>query len=95
MITEVVRSCNTQVAAKVKVRIQTALGDQLKAASDFGVPFRQVMTHTGRLAGDPQGCLYRVSVPASRPSSDYTVQAVPCREGVSVPLETSWIVWQK
>ena len=31
----------------------------------------------------------------SRPASDYMARAIPRHEGVSSPLEASWIVWQK
>ena len=38
---------------------------------------------------------YRVTVPSSRHASDYTARVVPCFEGLSVPLETNLILWQR
>jgi starch phosphorylase len=39
--------------------------------------------------------LYSVSVPADRPSSDYTVRVVPACPGVNVPLENSLVLWER
>ncbi len=47
------------------------------------------------LSGDPKRVLYSALVPASRPATDYTASAVPRYEGVSVPLEASWIAWHR
>lgn len=38
---------------------------------------------------------YRCSVPEGREVSEYTPRIVPFREGVSVPLETCHILWQR
>jgi starch phosphorylase len=40
-------------------------------------------------------CLYAVAVSTMRPAKDYTVRVIPCREGVSVPLEAANILWQR
>jgi starch phosphorylase len=45
--------------------------------------------------GDRHRYLYRATVPASRPETDYTVRAVPRRSGVAVPLESGRILWQR
>ena len=61
----------------------------------------QEMTQCEKLPGDINTYLYRASVPAKRPAIDYTPRLIPKfltsqgEEGVSVPLETSQILWQK
>jgi starch phosphorylase len=34
-------------------------------------------------------------VPADRPADHYTPRAIPRRSGISIPLETALIAWQK
>jgi glycogen phosphorylase len=41
------------------------------------------------------GCLYRATVPITRPATDYTVRAIPQYQGVAVPLESARILWQR
>jgi starch phosphorylase len=43
----------------------------------------------------PGGHLYRASVPADRPPAAYTARAIPCCEGVAIPLEAQRIIWQR
>jgi len=43
----------------------------------------------------PADCIYRATVPAALPASDYTVRVVPQRSGVAVPLEFARILWQR
>jgi starch phosphorylase len=38
---------------------------------------------------------YRAAVPSSRPAAEYTARVFPHCEGLSVPLEAGWIVWQR
>ena len=57
-------------------------------------PFRQRMTRVRSLPA-PGGHLYSARVPADRTAADYTPRAFPQHEGVSVPLELSWITWQR
>lgn len=64
-------------------------------AADGGIPFRQAMEHVGTPAKDTGEHLYRAAVPAGRPASDYTARVIPRYEGVCVPLEAPWIVWQR
>ena len=40
-------------------------------------------------------CVYHATVPAARPTNDYTVRALPQRTGVAVPLESDRILWQR
>ena len=39
--------------------------------------------------------LYRATVPAPRPATDYTARVIPHWPGVAVPLEESRILWQR
>jgi starch phosphorylase len=39
--------------------------------------------------------VFQASVPASRPAADYTPRVIPNFPGVSVPLETTLILWQR
>ncbi len=39
--------------------------------------------------------VHSVTVPATRPASDYTVRVIPYCEGVAVPLEAAHIAWQR
>jgi glycogen phosphorylase len=57
-------------------------------------PVRQEM---GRVQPDhPGGMLvYRATVAADRPASDYTARIIPHFDGLAVPLEAGWITWQK
>lgn len=59
-----------------------------------GGPFRQEMTRDGQLPGAAGGCLYRASVPATRPTTDHTARVIPHCPGVAVPLEVASILWQ-
>jgi starch phosphorylase len=40
-------------------------------------------------------CVYRATVPTTRPARDYTARVVPQRPGVAVPLESARILWQR
>ncbi len=55
--------------------------------------FRQTMEMA---SANPSGDrLYTASVSSNRPPGDYTARVIPCFPGVSVPLETSQILWQR
>jgi starch phosphorylase len=56
--------------------------------------FRQPMTRVRSLPA-PGGHLYSAKVPTNRPANDYTPRAFPKHEGLSIPLEASWITWQR
>jgi starch phosphorylase len=60
---------------------------------DGGV--RVQMTQVRELVGAINGYMYRASVPAIRPASDYTARLIPQFDGVSVPLEEAHILWQR
>ncbi|HTV48272.1 MAG TPA: alpha-glucan family phosphorylase [Phycisphaerae bacterium] len=60
-----------------------------------GAPVCEPMTRGNKLVGSVNGYVYSISVPASRPASDFTARVVPYLPGVVVPLETKQILWQK
>jgi starch phosphorylase len=60
-----------------------------------GDPVRQEMARVRPSAGASDGDLYRAAVPATRPANDYAARATPRFAGLSVPLETGEIVWQR
>lgn len=37
--------------------------------------------------------LYRITVPAIHELTQYTLRVMPCRAGVSLPLEVNHILW--
>jgi starch phosphorylase len=59
-----------------------------------GEPERQEMEPDRQLA-DTNGYIYWTQIPAIRQATDYTARVIPKHEGVSVPLETAWILWQR
>ena len=58
-------------------------------------PMRQEMKRVRHEVQAAGATIYRAEVPAVRPATDYTARLVPCRNGVSVPLEASQILWQR
>jgi len=62
---------------------------------DGNGPVRQKMKRVRPPAGNAGGCVYRATVPAARPATDYTARVIPHWPGVEVPLEESRILWQR
>ena len=60
-----------------------------------GDPVVQVMTRGHTLADGMRGFTYCTSVPAQRPSTDYTVRMIPHSPSIAVPLEVGPILWQR
>ena len=58
-------------------------------------PIRQEMARTSQLAYSVGGYIYSGVVSASRPSTDFTARIIPYYPGVSIPLETVHILWQR
>jgi starch phosphorylase len=58
-------------------------------------PILHKMVPAKKAEGVDNGHIYKVSVAATRPSSDYTPRIIPNFPGISVPLETSLILWQR
>jgi len=63
--------------------------------ANSGAPVRVEMERVRQLVGAINGFAYRVAVPASRPTADYTARLIPYLDGVSVPLESVHIHWQR
>jgi len=59
-----------------------------------GAPVRLEMTRLHPPAGAGGGYAYRGTVPADRPTTDFTARLMPHCEGVSAPLEDARIRWQ-
>ena len=53
------------------------------------------MISTQTRPNSARGRVYRATVPAARPASDYTTRVIPKRSGVAVPLESAHILWQR
>ncbi|MDH5452838.1 MAG: alpha-glucan family phosphorylase, partial [Paracoccaceae bacterium] len=58
-------------------------------------PHRQEMSGIRQLPGSVGGHVYRASVSAARPQTDYTARVIPHCTGVAVPLEVAPILWQR
>jgi starch phosphorylase len=64
-------------------------------SANDGDPLRVEMKRVGQLAAAASGYVYRATVPATRPATDYTARVIPYHGGVAVPLEASQILWQR
>ncbi len=62
---------------------------------DGGVPFRQQLKLIQRQTKTIGLYVYRGTIPSKRPATDYTPRVIPFFSGVSVPLETNLILWQR
>lgn len=62
---------------------------------DFEAPSLIKMNQVKQLAGCPQNYLYRAVISATRPATDYTPRVVSKFDGAQVPLESSYILWQR
>jgi glycogen phosphorylase len=60
-----------------------------------GGAVRQEMTRVGQLPGEAGGYTYRANVSSARPAMDYTARIMPHYDGLAVPLEAGWLLWQK
>jgi starch phosphorylase len=58
-------------------------------------PVRLEMKRFRPLTGAAGGYVYSASVPADRPSTDYTARVIPHYSGVAVPLEAAHILWMR
>jgi starch phosphorylase len=71
-----------------------AIAAELYAEGQNGsAPFRYPMNRGERLVGSENGFLYRASIPANRPVTDFTPRLVPQHAGAIVPLEAPFILW--
>jgi starch phosphorylase len=60
-----------------------------------GAPARQEMAPVSGKSGDGGARIYAASVPSDRPAADFTARIIPRCDGLSIPLEAGWILWQK
>ena len=58
-------------------------------------PVRQEMQRAEGVVGASGHRIYRTNVAATRPADHFTVRVIPHRDGVTVPLEDSRVVWQR
>jgi glycogen phosphorylase len=69
---------------------------ELFADTKDGEPAEAIALHKGHaIPGAINGYVYAGEVAASRPSSDYTVRAVPQRCGAFIPSELPLVTWQR
>ena len=57
-------------------------------------PVRLEMRPIQQLVGTGTAWAYGGQASAERPAQDYTVRVVPSHEGVAVPLEAAYVLWQ-
>jgi glycogen phosphorylase len=62
---------------------------------DGGEPLRREMKQIRPLTGSKGGYVYSATVPADRPETGYTARIIPYFPGVNIPLECSYILWQR
>jgi starch phosphorylase len=60
-----------------------------------GSPERQEMQRVSPRVNTSSDCVYRATVPATRPATDYTARVIPKKDGVAIPLEAPQILWQR
>ena len=60
-----------------------------------GEAVRQEMTRLQPLPTGAGGFAYSATVPSDRPATDYTARIMAQCEGLAVPLEAGWILWQR
>jgi starch phosphorylase len=63
--------------------------------TDGGTPIRQELKLIKQGTESNKPHFYQATVSASRPAADYTPRIIPNFPGVSVPLETTLILWQR
>jgi starch phosphorylase len=74
----------------------TAVRVQLYADGVAGnAPVQHEMSRARSPGGGPGVFVYRATVAAVRPATDYTVRLIPSHGGLAVPLECNRILWQR
>jgi starch phosphorylase len=63
--------------------------------AESGVPIQREMSPVRQLSGDLHTYVYSAQVSAKQPENSYTARIIPFFPHVAVPLETSYILWQK
>ena len=95
-----IKSTDKQHEFDVKVNLGAINPDTIQVqlfadGIDGDAPTATEMKLTKRPKGQDREYSYKVSVPSSRQASDYTPRVIPSFEGLSVPLETNLILWQR
>jgi starch phosphorylase len=95
-----VETHNEQHAIEIQVYLDDldpdAVRIELYANSVNGeMPIRQEMKRMRQLAGEVGGYVYSTAIQPTRSGPDYTVRILPHCDGVAVPLEAPWILWQR
>jgi glycogen phosphorylase len=67
---------------------------ELYAMGQDGQPVRQAMVQGDQLPDRQGSFVYTAQMAASRPAGDFTPRIIPKIDGMTVPLETSLILWQ-
>ena len=80
--------------AQVYLNGLAAEGVRVELFASGEPPVRQEMRPTQQLVGTGHAWSYGAQVSAARPARDYTARIVPNHEGVAVPLEARYILWQ-
>ena len=60
-----------------------------------GDPVRQEMESVRQLVPAPGCFVFRASVSAARPATDYTARAISQSDSIAIPLEDARILWQR
>jgi starch phosphorylase len=58
-------------------------------------PVRLKMCRERQMLGAENGYIYKGRIPATRPSGDFTARIVPYYLGVAIPLEGTYVLWQR
>jgi starch phosphorylase len=89
-----------QHAVEVELLLNGVNADSVRVelyadAVNGGKPACQEMKGSGAPSAQPARSVYRATVSATRPASDYTARVIPRHAGMSVPLEFDRILWQR
>jgi len=58
-------------------------------------PIIEQMKRGDKIEGKNNGFIYNATVSSTRTSADFTARIIPKFDGVSIPLESSYILWQR
>ena len=62
---------------------------------DNNTPFCQIMERKAALPGAVNGYIYKTTVPADRPTDDYTPRLVAAHRHANIPAEEAHIKWYR
>lgn len=61
----------------------------------YSVAIKKEMEYKGQMPNTPNGHIYCVRAPVEYPASNFTLRITPYFPGVSIPLESAQILWQR